>query len=127
MAGGAVTLTPSASNTSALPDRLETERFPCFATFTPQAATTSAAHVEILNVPDRSRRPAGIEDAFRATRERNRVRAHGSREPDDLRRALPFHREPDEQPRDLRIAGPPLHDFRHGRGRLIAREVFTAD
>ncbi len=53
-AGGAVTLTPSCSNTSALPQRLDTDRLPCLATFTPQAATTSAAADEMLNVPDRS-------------------------------------------------------------------------
>ena len=41
-------LTPSASNTSALPQRLDTERLPCLATGTPQAATTSAAAVEML-------------------------------------------------------------------------------
>src|SRR5213076_3126075 len=53
-AGDAFTLTPSASKTSALPDKLETDRLPCFATRTPQAATTSAAHDEMLNVPERS-------------------------------------------------------------------------
>ena len=53
-AGGHATVTPSASNTSALPERLETDRLPCFATRTPAAATTSAAHDEMLNVPDRS-------------------------------------------------------------------------
>ena len=53
-AGGAVARTPSASKTSALPERLEIERLPCFATGTPHAATTIAAHDEMLNVPDRS-------------------------------------------------------------------------
>src|SRR5437867_13278777 len=53
-AGDAVTRTPSASNTSALPDRLDTDRFPCFATRTPHAASTSAVQEEMLNVPDRS-------------------------------------------------------------------------
>src|SRR5437762_8508677 len=53
-AGAAVTLTPSASKTSALPDRLDTDRLPCLATFTPHAATTMAAQDEILNVPERS-------------------------------------------------------------------------
>src|SRR5262245_22233574 len=54
VAGEAVTLTPSASNTSALPDLLDTDRFPCLATRTPQAATTSAVQDEMLKVPDRS-------------------------------------------------------------------------
>ena len=46
--------TPSASKRSALPHRLDTERFPCFATFTPHAATTSAATVDTLKVWARS-------------------------------------------------------------------------
>ena len=41
-------LAPSASRTSALPARLETERFPCFATGTPAAAATNATAVEML-------------------------------------------------------------------------------
>src|SRR5208283_1208237 len=43
---------PSASRTSALPDWLDTERLPCFATGMPEEATTIAVVVEILNVPD---------------------------------------------------------------------------
>ena len=54
MAEGADTFTPSASNTSALPHRLETERFPCFATRTPADATTMAASDDTLKVPVRS-------------------------------------------------------------------------
>src|ERR1700674_4597270 len=46
--------TPSASSTSALPHRLDAARFPCFATGVPAPAATSAAAVEILNVPARS-------------------------------------------------------------------------
>ncbi len=42
--------TPSASRTSALPQRLETARLPCLATVKPAAATTKAVVVEILNV-----------------------------------------------------------------------------
>src|SRR5215203_2504458 len=53
-AGETATFTPSASSTSALPQRLETDRLPCFATGTPQAAITIAAAEEMLNVPDRS-------------------------------------------------------------------------
>jgi hypothetical protein len=53
-AGSAATLTPSASNRSALPHLLDADRLPCLATGTPQAATTRAATVETLNVCDRS-------------------------------------------------------------------------
>ena len=43
-------LTPSASSTSADPDLLVLERLPCLATAQPDAAATSAAAVEMLNV-----------------------------------------------------------------------------
>ena len=42
---------PSASITSAEPQRLVTARLPCLATGTPAPATTKAARVEMLNVP----------------------------------------------------------------------------
>ena len=42
--------TPSASSTSAEPQRDDTERLPCLATAAPQAAATSAAPVEMLSV-----------------------------------------------------------------------------
>src|SRR5512134_3902618 len=44
-------LTPSATNTSAEPEREEIERLPCLATGTPAPATTKAAQVEMLWVP----------------------------------------------------------------------------
>src|SRR5437868_5365969 len=47
-------LTPSAAKTSAAPDFDEKARLPCFATGTPQPATTSALAVEMLNVPELS-------------------------------------------------------------------------
>ena len=43
--------TPSADKTSLAPDFDEAARLPCLATGTPQAATISAASVEILSVP----------------------------------------------------------------------------
>jgi hypothetical protein len=52
--GGAAIATPSASSTSALPHRLDTDRLPCFATVTPHAAMTSALAEDTLNVPARS-------------------------------------------------------------------------
>ena len=45
---------PSASSTSAEPDLEVIARLPCLATGTPQDATTSAAVVEMLNVPEPS-------------------------------------------------------------------------
>src|SRR5665213_445787 len=42
--------TPSSSSTSALPQRVLCDRFPCFAMRTPAPAAASAAAVEMLNV-----------------------------------------------------------------------------
>ncbi len=50
ISGPAPMFTPRASRTSALPQLLETARFPCFATVIPAAATTKAVVVEILKV-----------------------------------------------------------------------------
>ena len=55
---------PSASSTSAEPDRDVIARLPCLATGTPAAATTSAAVVEMLNVPRAV--AAGADDVDRA-------------------------------------------------------------
>ena len=49
--GGRSSRTPAASSTSALPERPETERLPCFATLAPAPAATRAPAVETLNVP----------------------------------------------------------------------------
>ena len=43
-------MAPSASSTSALPLREDTERLPCLATFAPAAALTKVAAVEMLKV-----------------------------------------------------------------------------
>ena len=47
-------LTPSASRTSALPQRLLIARLPCLATLSPAPAAIRAAAVEILVLPDLS-------------------------------------------------------------------------
>ena len=49
--GGTLLVTPSASSTSALPQREETARLPCLATGMPAPAATRAAAVEMLKVP----------------------------------------------------------------------------
>ena len=46
--------TPAVSNTSALPDFEDIERFPCLATCPPADATTKALAVETLNSPELS-------------------------------------------------------------------------
>src|SRR5262245_53289785 len=50
-AGGNSRLMPRVSTTSAEPHRLEAERLPCLATFSPVPATTNAVAVEMLKVP----------------------------------------------------------------------------
>jgi hypothetical protein len=49
--GGVSKFTPSASSTSAEPQRELMERLPCLATRTPAPATTNAVQVETLKVP----------------------------------------------------------------------------
>ena len=57
-------LTPSAVRMSAEPAREDSARLPCLATGTPHAATTSAAAVDTLKVPDASPAvPAGARAA----------------------------------------------------------------
>jgi hypothetical protein len=54
VARSASILTPRAVNTSAEPDCDDKARLPCLATGTPQPATTSAAAVETLKLPEAS-------------------------------------------------------------------------
>ena len=126
-AGDAATLTPSASSTSALPHRLDTDRLPCLATRTPQAATTSAAAVEMLKVPGTiAAGAARVEHVARRRRQRHRLRPHRPRKPDELRGPLAFHRQADQQPGNLRRRRLAAHDHGHRRGGLVGREVFAA-
>ena len=125
-AGGADTRTPSASKTSALPDRLDTDRLPCFATRTPHAATTIAAQEEMLNVPERSPPVPHVSNtpSYRAD-SAHRVRAHRTGEADELDRTLAFHRETDKQAGNLRGGGAACHDLGHGGGGLLARQILV--
>ncbi len=127
MAGDAAMLTPSASKRSALPHRLETERLPCLATVTPQAATTSAATVDTLNVCARSPPVPHVSKTSEYSRESLvDARAHRPREAHDFRRTLPFHRQRDQETGDLRRLGAAFHDLVHGCRRLLHGEVLTA-
>ena len=94
--------TPSASSTSAEPEREEAARLPCLATAQPQAAATSAAVVEMLNVPEPSPPvPAVSTRSSRGGAHRDR-RARASRAP--RRRA----RRPSRPWRAARPAGPAI-------------------
>ena len=98
--------TPSASSTSAEPDFDVIARLPCLATGTPAAATTSAAVVEMLNVPEPSPPvpttsivPVGRLDAHDAL-------AHRGREARQLVHRLAAHPEAHQQRGELRRASP---------------------
>jgi hypothetical protein len=94
--------------------RLEADRLPCFATRTPAAATTSAA------------RAARVEQIVVPPRHLHRLRAHRPREADDLDRPLAFHREADEQRRDVRRRRAPFHHLGHRRGGFVRRQVLVS-
>ena len=107
-------LTPSASSTSALPHRLDTERLPCLATRTPQAATTSAAAVEMLNVPERSPPVPQVSNTLAGGVDSGTASARIVRaKPDELGGPLAFHRQADQQPGDLRRRRVAAHDHGH--------------
>ena len=118
--------TPSASNRSALPQRLETDRLPCLATRTPHAATTSAATVETLNVWARSPPVPHVSNTSPGgARQRRGLGAHHTRQPDDFGRPLALHRQRDEQAGDLRRHGAAVHDLGHRRRGLLDRQVLA--
>ena len=118
--------TPSASNTSALPQRLDTERLPCLATRTPAPASTSAAAVETLMVPARSPPVPHVSKTSPALmRQRHGVRAHRLCQADDFFRALALHRQPDQQPGQLRRRGLARHHEIHRAGGLLGRQVLV--
>jgi hypothetical protein len=128
LAGVRSRLTPRVSTTSADPQRLETERLPCLATFSPAPATTSAVAVDTLNVADASPPgPAGVDQhlAVGAGQRRlhaprpdpYRLQAHDLGQPDQLLHGFAFHAQGREERRDLdggpgrgwllRTSGPP--------------------
>ena len=82
--------TPRCSRTSAEPQRELIERLPCLATRTPAPATTNAAAVETLKVPEASppvpqvSTSASIGDAQMTGENRRRVAAHGRGEADEF-------------------------------------------
>ena len=122
-AGDAATLTPSASNTSALPQRLDTDRLPCFATVTPHAATTIAAADEMLNVPDRSPPVPHVSNTSPAGARQlaPHARASSARSRRSPTAARPSSTSADQQRRRARRRGTAFHDLAHRRGGLVGR------
>ena len=95
---------------SAEPEREEAARLPCLATAQPQAAATSAAVVEMLNVPDPSPPvPAVSTRSARSGADLDHVRAHRARGADELVDGLALGPQGDEQAGDLRRIGLAAH------------------
>ena len=115
-------------STSALPQRLDTDRLPCFATRTPHAATTSAAHDEMLNVPDRSPPVPHVSNTsvVRAATAAPRARASSARGRRSPRAARPSSPGRSAGRRSAPACARPFHDLVHRRRRLVGRQVLVA-
>ena len=108
--------TPSASSTSAEPDRPVAERLPCLATAQPAPAAISAAVVETLNVWRPPPVPAVSIRSSRPVVTGAAKRAHRRGEPDELVDRLALRAQRDQHRGGLglgRVAG---HDLREHRG-----------
>ena len=115
-------LTPSAVRMSAEPARDDSARLPCLATGTPQAATTIAAAVETLKVPDASPPVPQVSIAVSGARTLSMRSRSAWAPPVELVDGLAAHPQPHEKPADLgrgRIAG--HHDLERV-ARLAARQ-----
>ena len=110
---------------SAEPEREEAARLPCLATAQPQAAATSAAVVEMLNVPEPSPPvPAVSTRSSRAGVTGDDVRAHRARRADELVDGLALGAQRDEQAGDLgRIGLAAHHEPDRGLGVARAQRV----
>ena len=111
--------TPSASSTSAEPAWDVIARLPCFATGIPAAATTSAAVVEMLNVPEPSPPVPTTSIAPSGASTRVDPLAHRAREAGQLVDGLAAHPEAHEQRRELRRRRLAVHDLAHREARLV--------
>ena len=128
VSGEAVTSTPRVSRTSALPHRLEMERLPCFAVFTPAPAATKAATVEILNVEQPSPPvPQVSRDRLTADAvgDGRRPLAHGQREAVQLLGCLALGVQSGQEGRNLGSGRKALQNQRHGFLRFHRREILA--
>ena len=67
--------------------------------------------------------PARIEHIVVPLRHLDGMRAHGTRQADDLDRPLAFHREAYQESGNVRRRGPPVHHLAHRGGGLVGRQV----
>ncbi len=115
---------PSASSTSAEPDRDETARLPCLATPAPAQAAASAAVVEMLNVDGAvASRSGGVDEVGAARLHRRRVLAHRARAADELVGGLALRAQCDQERGDLRRRQLAVHHPSHRLAGLDGREV----
>ncbi len=121
--------TPSASSTSALPDLLDTERPPCFATFAPAAAATSAEAVEMLKVWAASPPVPQVSTSMIAVRHGHLggELAHHVGGGGDLADGLLLHPQADENAGDLRGRHLAAHDLAHQREHLVVEDLAAVD
>ena len=112
---------PSASTTSALPQRLETERLPCLATATPHAATTTAAALDRFSVCAPSPPvPQVSTTTAQAVLHRGHRRAHRLGGRHDRLRALAAHPQRHRERADLHRR-PRAREDRVERGAHVRR------
>ena len=115
--------TPSASSTSAEPDRPVAERLPCLATAQPAPAAISAAVVETLNVGRPPPVPAVSIEVVAAGLDRRREAAHRPREALELLDGLPLRAQRDQHAGGLHLGRVAVHDLGQHRGGVGHREV----
>ena len=115
-------LTPSAARMSAEPDFDEKLRLPCLATGTPQPATTMAAAVEMLKLPEPSPPVPTVSMAPGGAVDGERLGAHGARGAGDLGDGLAAHAQRHEEPAHLRRRRVARHHrVERGGGLVLAR------
>ena len=120
--------TPSASSTSAEPQRDDTARLPCLAIGTPGARGHEGRRgrdVEGLGAVATG--TAGVDQAVAGGDRRGHVGAHRPGTAGDLVRRLALHPQRHHEPGDLGLAGVAAHDLHHGRVGLLARQVVALD
>ena len=121
-------LTPMAANTSALPDREETERFPCLATVMPPPATTNAVAVEIIKgIGSIATGSAGVHDLGISHVDTHGHFTHGFDRPRDFFDGLALHTKAHEVCGDLGFGRGTIHDLKHDVIGFFFREVDTVN
>ncbi len=110
--------TPSASSTSAEPQRDDAARLPCFTTRAPAPAAISAAIVETFTVPERSPPVPHVSIAPSATSHLGAVGTHRAHERGELARGLALRPQRDDEARRLHVGDPAFEDLAECRPRL---------